>query len=78
MRPSKGIINLANLRTMFGYLFEEIEFTANPKSLSAKERGEDIGKFVEKRLNLDKNLLSAKYFHKMLYHQATTNQAKMN
>ena len=25
MRPSKGIINLANLRTMFGYLFEEIE-----------------------------------------------------
>ena len=23
MRPSKGIINLANLRTMFGYLFEE-------------------------------------------------------
>ena len=39
MRPSKGIINLANLRTMFGYLFEEIEFTANAKSLSAKERG---------------------------------------
>ena len=32
MRPSKGIINLANLRTMFGYLFEEIEFTANAKS----------------------------------------------
>ena len=29
MRPSKGIINLANLRTMFGYLFKEIEFTAN-------------------------------------------------
>ena len=39
MRPSKDIINLANLRTMFGYLFEEIEFTANAKSLSAKERG---------------------------------------
>ena len=32
MRPSKGIINLAKLRTMFGYLFEEIEFTANAKS----------------------------------------------
>ena len=32
MRPSKGIINLANLTTMFGYLFEEIEFTANAKS----------------------------------------------
>ena len=32
MRPSKDIINLANLRTMFGYLFEEIEFTANAKS----------------------------------------------
>ena len=32
IRPSKGIINLANLRTMFGYLFEEIEFTANAKS----------------------------------------------
>ena len=25
MRQGKGIINLANLRTMFGYLFEEIE-----------------------------------------------------
>ena len=33
MRPSKGIINLANLRNMFGYLFEGIEFTANAKSL---------------------------------------------
>ena len=32
MRPSKGIINLANLKTMFGYLFEEIEFTTNAKS----------------------------------------------
>ena len=32
MRPSKDIINLSNLRTMFGYLFEEIEFTANAKS----------------------------------------------
>ena len=32
MRPSIGIINLANLRTMFGYLFEGIEFTANAKS----------------------------------------------
>ena len=32
MRPSKDIINLSNLRTMFGYLFEEIEFTANGKS----------------------------------------------
>ena len=32
MRPSKGIINLANLRIMFGYLFKESEFTANVKS----------------------------------------------
>ena len=32
MRPSKGITNLAVLRTMFGYLFEEIEFTGNAKS----------------------------------------------
>ena len=32
MRPSKDIINLSNLRTIFGYLFEEIEFTANTKS----------------------------------------------
>ena len=32
MRQSKGIINLANLRTMFGYLFKESEFTANAKS----------------------------------------------
>ena len=39
MRQSKGTINQANFRTMFGYLFEEIEFFANAKSLSAKERG---------------------------------------
>ena len=32
MRPSKGIVNLANLRTMFGHLFEEIEFTAYAKN----------------------------------------------
>ena len=32
MRPSKGIMSLTNLRTMFDYLFEEIEFTANAKS----------------------------------------------
>ena len=68
MRPSKGIINLANLRTMFGYLFDEIEFTANAKSLSAKEKGGGTGKFVENRLTLDKNLLLTKHFHKMLYH----------
>ena len=55
MRPSKGIINLVNLRTMFGYLFVEIEFNANAKSFSAKEKGEGTGKFVEKRLTLDKN-----------------------
>ena len=73
MRPSTGIINLANLRTMFGYLFEEIEFTASAKSLSAKERGGGTGRFAEKSLTLDKNLLSAKYFRKMLYHQPTTN-----
>ena len=78
MRQSKGIINLANLRTIFGYLFDEIEFTANAKSLSANERGWGIGKFVEKRLTLDKNLLLAKYFHKMLYHQTTSNQTKIN
>ena len=57
MRPSNGIINLANLRTMFGYLFDEIEFTANVKSLSANERSWGIGKFVEKIC-----------FHEMLYH----------
>ena len=32
MRQIKGIINLANLRTMFGYLFKESEFTANARS----------------------------------------------
>ena len=46
--------------------------------MSAKERGGDTGKFVEKKLTLDKNLLSAKYFHKVLYHQTTTNQTKIN
>ena len=34
MRPSKSIINLANLKIMFIWLFfEEMEFTANAKSL---------------------------------------------
>ena len=42
----------------------------------AKERTRGTGRFVE--LTLDKNLLSAKYFHKMLYHQTTTNQTKKN
>ena len=78
MRSIKGIINLANLRTMFGYLLDEIEFTANEKSLSTKARGENIEKFVEKRLTLDKNLLWAKYFHKMAHHQTTTDQTKIN
>ena len=78
MRPSNGIINLANLRTIFGYLSEEIEFTANAKSLSPKERGEGKGKFAEKRLILSKNLLSIKYFHKMLCHQTATNETKIN
>ena len=32
MRPSKGIINLASLKTMFDYLFKEIKLTANAKS----------------------------------------------
>ena len=32
MRPSKDIFNLANLRTMLGYLFEKIEFIENAKS----------------------------------------------
>ena len=63
---------------MFGYLFEKNEFTANAKTLSAKERVGGTGKFVEKKLTLDKNLLSAKYFHKILYHQITTNQTKTN
>ena len=78
MRPSKGVINLANIRTLFGYLFEEIEFTGNAKSLSAKETGGSTGKVVEKKLTSDKNLLSVKYFHKMLFHQITANQTKIN
>ena len=32
IRPSKSIINLAVLRTMFRCLFEKTEFTANAKS----------------------------------------------
>ena len=32
MRPGKVMVNLANLKIMFGRLFEEIEFTANSKS----------------------------------------------
>ena len=32
IRRSKGIINLANLKIMFGRLFEETELTANTKS----------------------------------------------
>ena len=35
MRPSKVIINMANVRTMFGYLFKESEFTANAKTFNA-------------------------------------------
>ena len=46
--------------------------------MSAQERGGGTGKFVDKRLTLDKNLFLAKYFHKMLYHQTTTNQTKIN
>ena len=42
--------------------------------MSAKERSGDTGKFVNKKLNL----FSAKYFHKILYHQTTTNQTKIN
>ena len=76
MRPSKGINNLANLRTMFGYLFDKIEFTANAKSLSDQERGGVTRKFVQKKLTFEKDLLPAKYFHKMLYHQTTANQTK--
>ena len=48
------------------------------ENLSAKERSGGTGKFVEKKSTLDKNLLWAKYFHKMLYHQITTNQTKIN
>ena len=32
IRRSKGIVNLADLKIMFGRLFEEIELTANTKS----------------------------------------------
>ena len=32
IRRSKGIINLGNLKIMFGRLFEETELTANTKS----------------------------------------------
>ena len=46
--------------------------------MSAKERVEGAGKFVDRKLSLDKNLFSAKYFHKILYHQTTTNQTKIN
>ena len=46
--------------------------------MSAKERGGSTGKFTEQKLTLDKNLLLAKYFHKMLYHQTATNQTKIN
>ena len=55
MRPSKSIINLANLRTMFGYSFEEIEFTANAKSFSAQEKGGGTRKFVRKFNNRQKS-----------------------
>ena len=48
------------------------------KNFSAKERGAGTGKFVEKKFTLDKNLLSAKYLHKVLSHQTTTNQTKIN
>ena len=46
--------------------------------MSAKETGEGTGKSVEKKLTLDKFFFSAKYFHKMLYHQTNTNQTKIN
>ena len=46
--------------------------------MSAKARGGGTGKSVEKKLTFDKNLLLAKYFNKMLYHQTTTNQTKIN
>ena len=44
--------------------------------MCAKQRGGGQGKSVKKRQ--DRNLLSAKYFHKILYHQTTTNQTKIN
>ena len=46
--------------------------------MSAKARSGGTGKSVEKKLTFDKNLLLAKYFNKMLYHQTTTNQTKIN
>ena len=46
--------------------------------MSAKARGGGTGKSVEKKLTFDKNLLLVKNFHKMLYHQTTTNQTKKN
>ena len=46
--------------------------------MPAKEKGRGTGKFIKKKLTLDKNILSAKYFHKMLYHQNTTNQTEIN
>ena len=47
-------------------------------NLSAKERVGGARKFVDKKLTLDNNFFSAKYFHKILYHQTTTNQTKIN
>ena len=32
MRKSKGTVNLANLKIMFGRLFEEIDLSTNEKS----------------------------------------------
>ena len=46
--------------------------------MSAKERCEVTGKFVEEKLTFDKNLFSAKYFQKLIYHQTTTKQTKTN
>ena len=48
------------------------------ENLSAKERGGGTGEFVDKKLTFYNNLFSAKHFHKMLYHQTTTNQTKIN
>ena len=44
--------------------------------MSAKQGGGGQGKSVKKRQ--DRNLLSAKYFRKMLYHQTVTEQTKIN
>ena len=44
--------------------------------MSAKQRVGGQGKSVKKRQ--DRNLLSAECFHKILYHQTTTNQTKIN